>query len=131
MREQKNILMNERGGAGVSAVLAIALLAACVFVLFQLVPIYWDHWSLEDEIKTKIQFAFVNYPREVKRHLTEEIKKELNEIEANYKEKDLKINVDERAKKIKIELWYTRSHNVPFYPPNPKQFYIKLENTPI
>ena len=131
MRERRDILMNERGSAGTSATIAIVLFAACVYVLFQLVPIFWDHWSLEDEIKTKIQFAFVNYPRDREKTLKAEIKKDLDDIGANYTEKDLKVDVDEKRKKIKVEVWYTRSHKVPFYPPNPKQFYIKLENTPI
>jgi len=131
MRRRGIIAMNQRGGAGVSAVIAIAILGACVFVGWELVPIFWEHWNLEDDVKTKMQFAFVNYRGDVKESLTKDIKDALNEMGAQFKEKDLKIKVDERSKKIRIEIWYSRTHKVPFYPPNPKQFYVKVENSPI
>ncbi len=132
MRARRGILTNERGGAGASATVAIAVLAAFVFVVVQLAPIYWDHYNLEDEIKTKIQFAFVNYSSdEIKKNLTTEIEKSLDAIGADYKKKDIRVSVNNKRKKITVEVWYSRPHKVPFYPPNPKQFYIKLENTPI
>ena len=128
MKQNISYVTNERGAAGPKAVIALLILAAVIYTGIQLVPIYWDHWSFEDDVKTKVQFAFVNYRDKRERRLTDDVIGMLDEMGADYEKKNVKIEVDEGAKKIKVEIWYTRSHKLPFYP-NPKQFYINLENT--
>lgn len=133
MRTRKIMTLNERGGTGLSAIIAIAILGALVYVFVQVVPILWAHWNFEDAIKTKVQFAFLNYKGNVKEKLTKDIKDTLNAMGANYKDKDLKVKVDDKSKKIVVEVWYSRSHKLPSLPffKNPKPFYVRVENTPI
>ena len=74
---------------------------------------------------------FVNYSSEkVKEKAIERIKGVLKDMNAQFKDKDIKVMVDPQKNKIVIEVRYARSHKVPFIQ-NPKQFYMKAENTPI
>lgn len=124
-------MRNEQGSAGVKAIIALAILGAFAYAGIQLIPLYWDHWNFEDDVTTKVQFAFVNYEREkVQEALTASVYGMLDAMGAQYEKKNVRIKIDNN-RKITVEVWYSRTHNLPFYPPNPKPFYIKVENTPI
>jgi hypothetical protein len=127
MQSLRKSVVNNRGGAGLSAVIALAIVGACVFVGAQLIPIYWGHWNLEDDLKTLVQFASVNYSgQDIKTVVLRETKKALDELGAVYKDKDVKIQANKT--KIVIDLVYTRPHKVPFLT-NPLLFDIHAENT--
>jgi len=131
MKRNISRITNERGAAGPKAIIAILILAAVIFAGVQLVPLFLDHWNLEDDLKTQVQFLFVNVREKRKEHLTKWVAGELKEMGAKYDAKSgIKVEVDNGKKKVKVEVWYTRSHKLPIYP-NPKQFYIKRENTPL
>jgi hypothetical protein len=128
MKENVSMLRNEHGSAGLKAIVAFAILGAFIYVAVQLFPILWDHWDLEDSIETKVKFAFINHPNKVKEHLTSEITRLLKDIDAQYKKENLRIDVDEKQKRIVVKIWYSREHKVPYYPPNPWPFYIEITN---
>lgn len=136
MRTRKIMTLNERGGTRLSAIIAIAILGALVYVCVQVIPILWANWNFEDAIKNKVQFAFINY-KDVKKELPQDIKKTLDKMGATYKDKDVKVEVEVdqegNKKKIIVEVWYSRTHKLPSLPffQNPKPFYIRVENTPI
>ena len=130
MKNTVSKVMNERGSAGMKALIALVILVVIVYAGFQLVPIYWDHWNFQDHLETRVQFAFVNYPNNPDKELADEIYRLLDDMGAQYQKKDVKVTVDPSKKKIIVEVWYWRSHNLPLYP-NPKAFYLKIENTPI
>ena len=109
MQALRKTLSNERGGAGLSATIAIAIVAACVYVGVQLIPIYWGHWNFEDNMKTLTQYAFVNITGDVKVAVEKEVKKGLDELGADYKNKDVKVKVDTAKKKIIIDAAYTKT----------------------
>lgn len=118
----------EQGALPIGAIIAIAIVAAIIFVGIQLVPIYWDHWNFKDNANTSVQYVFVRYPREQVKKLQGEIEGGLKAIGADYEEKNVIVNVDERKKTASVEVWYTRSHKVPFIQ-NPLQFYVTAEKT--
>lgn len=125
-------MRNERGAAGIKAIIALIILGALAYIGIQLIPLYWDHWNFEDDVKSKVQFAYVNYDKnKVQEALTATIYSLLDEMGAQYEKKNVRVKVDQNTKKITVEIWYSRTHNLPIYPPNPKSFYIKEENTPI
>ncbi|GAK56334.1 hypothetical protein U27_03296 [Candidatus Vecturithrix granuli] len=123
---------DERGAVGIKAIIALVIVGVFVYAGIQLIPLYWDHWNFEDEVTTNVQFAYVNYDREkVQEALTAAIYGMLDKIGAQYEKKNVRVKVDNNTKKITVEVWYSRTHNFPVFPPNPKPFYIKVENTPI
>ena len=128
MQALRKTISNERGGAGLSAIIALAIVAACVYVGVQLIPIYWGHWNFEDNMKTLAQYAFVNITGDLKIAVEKEVKKGLDELGADYKNKDVKVKVDMARKKIVIDAAYTKTHKVPFLT-NPLPFDIHVENT--
>ena len=130
MKTSMSVRLNERGAAGTKALIAIIILGAFVYVAIQIVPIYWGHWNFQDSVDTRVQFAFVNYPRKTKENLERDVFRLLDGMNAQYDKKNVKIDVDDKKKKVVIEVWYSRTHSLPFYP-NPKEFYIKSENTPL
>ena len=129
MQTLRKKIINERGGAGLSAIIAIAIVGACVFVGVQLIPVYWGHYNLEDDLKTLVEYAFVNYSgQDIKNVVLRETKKGLDELGADYKDKDVKIQFIPDRKKIIIDLVYTKTHKVPFLT-NPLPFDLHVENT--
>lgn len=130
---ERNIssITNERGAAGPKVIIAVAIIAAVVYAGIQLVPIYWDHWNFEDEVKTQVRFLFVNVNQKRKEYLEGFAERKLKEIGAEYdKEKGVRVKVDDSKKKATVEIWYSRRHKLPLYT-NPIQFYIKVESTTI
>ena len=51
----------------------------------------------------------------------------LDYMGAQYDREHIKVNVDENEEKITVEIWYSQSLNLPFFP-NPKQFYISVRS---
>lgn len=129
---RRNMIWNERGDSRVGAIIAVLVLGALIFVGVQLIPIYYDHWTFEDEFNNeKLALMFVNYSADkVKEKAIERIKDLLKDMNAQFKDKDIKVMVDPQKNKIVIEVRYARQHKVPFIQ-NPKLFYMKAENTPI
>ncbi|MDY0094687.1 MAG: hypothetical protein RBT80_18490 [Candidatus Vecturithrix sp.] len=124
--------LDEQGFAGIKAIIALVIVGICVYAGLQLIPIYWDHWNFKDEVTTKVQFAYVNHEREkVQEALAATIYSMLDKMGAQYEKKNVRVKVENSTRKITVEVWYSLPHNFPFYPPNPKPFYIKIENTPI
>lgn len=124
--------MDERGAAGIKAIIAFAIVGVFIYAGIQLIPLYWGHWNVEDEIETKVKFAYVNYDREkVQEALTTEIARLLDDIGAQYEKKNIRVKANPNTKEITVEVWYSQTHNMPVYPPNPLPFYIKYEHTPM
>jgi hypothetical protein len=131
MKTSMSVRLNERGAAGSKAIIAIIILGVFVYTAIQLVPIYWGHWNFQDSVDTRVQFAFVNYPSKTKENLERDVFRLLDGMKnVQYEKKNVKIDVDGKKKKVVIEVWYSRKHDLPFYP-NPKEFYIRSENTPL
>ena len=125
-------MKNERGAAGIKAIIALIILGALAYIGIQLIPLYWDHWNFEDEVASEVQFAYVKHDKnKVQENLTATICSLLDAMGAQYEKKNVRVKVDQSTKKITVEVWYSRTHNLPVYPPSPKPFYIKVENTPI
>ncbi|MDY6952804.1 MAG: hypothetical protein SWE60_14930 [Thermodesulfobacteriota bacterium] len=116
---------NECGTAWIKAILTLAILGALVFAGFQLVPIYWDHYNLKESIRGKLEFAFVNHPQDTQRSIEHEIIKLLNAMDADYEREDVRVQADRSEKTIHVDIWYTRSHELPFYE-NPVELHVGL-----
>lgn len=127
MSKLLSMLRNERGDGMITIIVILAIVGAMIFVGIQLIPIFWDHANLRDDILTVLRFAFVNYPQNTKERVTEDVKKLLTKSKAEYKDKDLKIEMKQEEKYLKVQIWYSRTHKVPFFQ-NPKQFYLEVDN---
>lgn len=116
----------ERGAAGLKAIIAVAILGAAIYAGVIMVPIYAAHYGLEDKIKEDILFASQRFRRA--KTIEEGIKKAidgyLNEMEAEYEKKNVRVKHDSGKRSISVELWYTRQHKIPFFP---HQFSLQLE----
>ena len=124
-------ITNERGAAGPKVIIAVAIIAAVIYAGIQLIPIYWDHWNFEDELKTQVRFLFVNVTQKRKEHLEGFAERKLKEMGAQYDEKKgIKVDVENSKKKATVDIWYSRRHKLPLYT-NPIQFYIHVESTTI
>jgi hypothetical protein len=132
MKEKGFMIRNERGAAGLKAIIAIVILIAVIYTGIQLIPIYLAQYNFEDKVKGEITLAFVNYPQDTQKKLESAIMGMLNDMGATYDKKNVRVKVggDQSAKKIVAEVWYSRTVDLPFFP-NPKQFYVKVENKPI
>jgi len=125
--------MNERGSAGPGLIAGLVVLAAVAFVCIQLIPIYYDHWTFEDEFtneKLNLVWVNINDDKKVKDAVTQQAKKLLTEMNAQFKDKDIKVTAEPSKRKITVDVRYARPHKVPFLK-NPLTFHTHKENTPI
>jgi hypothetical protein len=132
MKDMGFTIRNERGAAGLKAIIAIVILIAVIYTGIQVIPVYLANYNFEDKVKGEITLAFVNYPQDTQKKLEGAIMGMLNDMGATYDKKNVRVKVggDPTGKKIVIEVWYSRTISLPFFP-NPKQFYVKVENKPI
>jgi hypothetical protein len=132
MKDMGFMFRNERGAAGLKAIIAIVIFIAVIYVGIQLIPIYLAQYNFEDKVKGEVTLAFVNYPQDTQKKLEGTIMGFLNDMGATYDKKNVRVKIggDSTGKKIVAEVWYSRTVNLPFFP-NPKQFYVKVENKPI
>lgn len=111
-------------------ILLLIVIAVGAYTAFQLMPLSWDHARFEqlakDAMITSLVPPYTNTEANVKKQITAL----LDNIHAQYEPEYIKVTVTSDFKKIEAEVWYSRSHGVPFYQ-NPKQFYSKLEHTSI
>jgi hypothetical protein len=133
MRQPSKLLKFQRGAAGPKAIVATLVLIALVYVGLQIIPMYYDHWTLQDKIKEDVDFAYVNLTGgegTIQSKLNKLITSRLTAINAEFKKEQVKVTIPDGTKKITVEIWYTRTHKLPFYQ-NPKQFYYKYTSTTI
>lgn len=110
----------------IRSIVAFIILGIVIYIGVQVVPIYMDHWNLEDEIKEKLQYAFVSGSGDVEKRLKKEISTLLKDMGAIYEQKDVQVK-REGSRKLSVDIWYARSHKLPVLQ-NPKQFHLHLEN---
>lgn len=133
MRQPSKLLAFQRGGAGPKAIFATLVLIGLVYVGLQIIPMYYDHWTLQDKVKEDVDFAFVNLassPGTMQEKLSKLITGRLTAIGAEFKKEQVKVTIPDGTQKITVEIWYTRTHKLPFLQ-NPKQFYFKYTSTTI
>ena len=111
-------------------VIGVILLLIAGFAAIQLFPLYWDHWNLEKTIENEMLNRLVPPYKDIEVGITQKIISVLNDIGALYEKEYIKVEVLPDNSRVSVEVWYSRSHHVPFYQ-NPKQFYIKLEHATI
>lgn len=114
----------------IKTVIAFVIVGICIYIGVQLLPIYMDHWNFEDEVKEKVRHAFTTWNRDVDRKLKRVIIEMLRQMGAEFKEKDVSVNIKKGTKKIIVEVWYSRSHNLPVLQ-NPKMFYLHHESATV
>jgi hypothetical protein len=128
MKGQRASLRNQRGAAPLKAIIAIAVLGVLIYWGIQIVPIYYDHYNLEDDIKQAVliessRLSTEESPKKIKDMVINGLK----QIKAQFRETDVKVEIV-GGNKIVVDVNYWRQHNVPGFP---KQFHIHHESTPI
>lgn len=111
-------------------ILLVIVAAVGAYAAFQIMPLSWDHARFEQLAKDAMVTALVPPYTNVEETVKKQIAGLLDDIHAQYEPEHIKVTVTSDFKKIQAEVWYARSHGVPFYQ-NPKQFYSKLEHTSI
>lgn len=126
-----NMLRCPEQGSGKIAVIVVLVIAALGgYAAFQIMPLSWEHARFEQLAKDAMIGAVVPPYKDIDKKIHESISASLNEMKAQYQPEHIKVDVSPDFKHIQVEVWYARSHGLPFYQ-NPKQFYSKLEYTPI
>lgn len=120
----------ERGAGKVIAIILILILLVVGYACVQLLPLYWDHATFEETVKSSMVSTLVPPYKDVEATVTQKIVASLDDMEAQYEKEHIKVEVGEKHKNIHVEVWYSRSHHLPLYA-NPKQFYISLDHKPI
>jgi len=127
MKGNGSVITNERGAASLKLIIALVILAAVIYVGIKIIPIYYDHYKLEDTIKQTVSLESIKITEETPKKLKQMISSSLKEMNAQFQE-EKNIKVEVRSNKIIVDVDYLRPHNIPGFP---KQFHIHYESTPI
>lgn len=114
MKQSLNVY--ERGAAGIKAIVALIILGIAIYVGITMIPIYSDHYSVQDKIKEDILFAGQRFGKEIEKGMKDQIFGYLNDIDAIYEKKNVSVSVNASTKLIKVQLWYEREHKIPGFP---------------
>ena len=114
----------ERGAGRLKAIIAVAILGVAIYVGVSMIPIYADHYGLEDDIKEDILFASQRFRKDIEKEFSETIYSYLDEMGAEYDKKNVRVKHDPGRSSISVEVWYTRQHKIPFFP---TQFSLQME----
>jgi thioredoxin 1 len=125
-------MMNARGSVGVKAIIAFVLLGVLAFAGLQVLPVvslYLEHRNFRSAVEQKVRSVFDIFSLlDTEKLLTEEIIELLDKMGAQYLKNHVQVNVEERAKKVSVQVWYSRAHKSLFFP-NPKHFYVRVDGT--
>ena len=115
---------HERGAAGIKAIVAVIVLGIAIYVAITMVPIYVNHFKLEDNIKEDILFAGQRFSGDMQKQFTERVISYLDAMGVDYEKKNVHVTIKKDAKLIRVELWYDRRHKIPGFP---TQFSLYVE----
>lgn len=125
-------MMNARGSTGVKAIIAVVLLGVLAFAglqVFPVVSLYLEHRNFRSAVEQKVQSVLDIFSLlDTEKLLTQEIIELLDKMGAQYLKNHVQVNVEERAKKVSVQVWYSRAHKSLFFP-NPKHFYVRVDST--
>ena len=95
----------QRGGARLKAIFWTAVLVACGFVAFKVVPVYFANYQLQDKLQVEARFATVN--RRSDDELREVIHKEIQERDIPARREDIKVQQSQRGVRISVDYTVT------------------------
>lgn len=119
-----SIRAHERGAAGIKAIIAVIILGIAIYVAITMVPIYVNHFQLEDNIKEDILFAGQRFRGDLEKEFTAKVLSYLDTLGVDYDKKNVRITIKSEARLIRVELWYERQHKIPWFP---TQFQLYVE----
>jgi hypothetical protein len=118
----------ERGASPVVMIIVVLVIAIVIFAGAQIGMLQLAYMNVKEKTKAEMMYALVPPFEDVDTKVRNKIVELLNEIKAEYKEEHIKIEVSDNNTRMHVEIWYSKSHNLPLYQ-NPKQFYITLDHT--
>ena len=127
MKQRYHVWRQEQGAAPIAAIIVVLVIAAVVFVVLQIAPMQWARANFKEKVMSEMMYTLVPPYKNVDEKVRNMIVELLDEMGAEYKDEYIKIEVSDNNKRIHVEVWYSKAHNLPFYQ-NPKQFYVNLDH---
>ena len=123
----REIRKHEHGSAKVVVIIVLVVLAIGAYAGIQLFPLYWDHWNFEKTADSQTVATLASARQNIEATVKQQLVQLLDAMGAQYQPEHVRATLSSDQKSMRVEVWYARSHRLPFYP-NPKQFYVKLEH---
>ena len=127
MQYRRARTQHERGRAGFGTLIVLIMLVVSIYTAIQIIRVYNKHWTFEEDVNELVRFAVTNFHGEIQQHITDQIIDMLDCMGAQYDRDQIRVNVDEHEATITVDVWYSQSLKLPFFP-QPKQFYISVRS---
>ncbi|HXW61396.1 MAG TPA: hypothetical protein VEJ45_02275 [Candidatus Acidoferrales bacterium] len=101
------VQFRERGGSKLNVTLALLILAAMLFTIAKIVPVYFANFQFQDAIQTEAKFALTGYPKKSLDDLREDIYKKAQELDIPATREDIRVAVDPSRGYVDIGLDYS------------------------
>lgn len=122
---KRSFRADERGAAGINAIIAVIILAIAIYVGVTMIPIYAAYYNLKDKINEDILFASQRFRGDLQKEMEKQVITYLNEMKGvTYDKKNIRVEVYSPTKTISVQFWYTREHKIPGFP---KQFTVDVK----
>jgi thioredoxin 1 len=125
------LMLPKHGSALVKLMLILGGLGILVLAGFQVAPIValqQEYQTFKNAVETRLRsLSSVSIP-DTPKTLTVAISKMLDQMQAQYEPQYIQVNVEEKAQRLSVQVWYSKPHTS-LVIPNPKPFYVQLEKT--
>jgi predicted cobalt transporter CbtA len=121
--------LNVQGSATVKILIVLVVIAGIVFALLQVIPIallYRENHRLETVIAMRARTALPLPVIDTRAFITDGIVKLLDDMGAQYHKEDIQVDLDEKQKRVSVQVRYWRSHRA-FFVQNPKPLYARVK----
>jgi hypothetical protein len=99
--------IRERGSSKLNVVLALLILGAMIFVVAEIVPVYFANYQFQDAIQTEAKFALTGYPKKSLDELRDDIYKKAQELDIPANRDAIRVSVDATKGYVDIGLDYS------------------------
>jgi len=99
--------IRERGNSKLNVILVLLILAAMIFSVAKIVPVYFANYQFQDAIQTEAKFALTGYPKKNLDELREDIYKKAQELDIPASRDAIRVDVDPTRGYVDIGLDYS------------------------
>jgi YbbR domain-containing protein len=98
--------IRERGGSKLNVIIPLLILAAMIFVIAKIVPVYLANYQFQDAIETEAKFALTGYPKKSLDDLRDDVYKKAQELDIPAQRESIRVAVDASRGYVDIGLDY-------------------------
>lgn len=93
----------QKGGTKINLVITLMIMAAMIFTVVKVVPVYFANYQFQDAINSESRFALTGYPKRTVEDVRDDIYKKAQELQIPAKREDIQVSVQSGYVNISLD----------------------------